>query len=87
MSDFWYFVLRLFYSVYTIDHNATRKEKSSTRGTFIATFFLCSPIWDLCYVDYWANSSGFAYIKKNPFTPDELAHGPTLGINQFILNE
>ena len=73
MSDFWYFVLSLFYSVYTIDHNATRKEKSSTRGTFIATFFLCSPIWDLCYVDYWANSSGFADIKKTPFTPDELA--------------
>ena len=67
MSDFWYFVLSLFYSVYTMVHNATHKEKSSTNttGTFIVcTFFLCFPIWDLCYVDYCANSTGLADVKQ-----------------------
>ena len=40
MSDFWYFVLSLFYSVYTMVHNATHKEKSSTNTTAPKTILL-----------------------------------------------
>ena len=45
-QTFWYFVLSLFYSVYTMVHNAIHKEKSSTNttGTFIVcTFFFVFP--------------------------------------------
>ena len=96
MSDFWYFVLSLFYSVYTMVHNATHKEKSSTNttGTFIVcTFFFVFPsgicaMWIIVPTQLVLQMSSKSILHQDLTCifkiPDEWVD-PLLGINDFII--